>query len=278
MMASDFIFDVNESDFEYEVIAYSQNVPVIVDFWADWCRPCKTLGPLLEQLVREANGAFRLARVDVDANPNLAMRYSVRSLPTVKAFSGGQVVSEFVGLQPEARLREFFAKLAPPSPASLAIEKADSLLGVHSWTEAEKVYRETLEHEPEQPAAMLGLVKALLGQNKYQEALFLLRRFPASKQYNDAEKLQPYADALAAQANHRLPDETDADAMFENSIRLAGRGKFAPALDGLMELLRQDRNYRSGKARQIVIALLDLLGDDDPLTRQYRAELASILF
>ncbi len=106
----------------------------MVDFWAEWCQPCKRLGPLLEQLTEEARGNFRLARVDVDANPNLALRYSVRSIPTVKAFSQGQVVAEFAGLQPEPRVREFLGKLLPPSEVSLQIEKANSLLETHQWS------------------------------------------------------------------------------------------------------------------------------------------------
>src|SRR5512133_2340444 len=142
MTPSNFIVDVTESDFEYEVLSYSQNVPVVVEFWATWCQPCKTLGPMLERLTEEAGGVFRLARVDVDGNPNLALRYGVRSIPTVKAISQGQVVEEFAGLQPEARVRDFLARLAPPSESALALEKADSLLEAHQWQEAETIYRE----------------------------------------------------------------------------------------------------------------------------------------
>ena len=107
MMASGYIITVTEADFEYEVVAFSQQLPVVVDFWAEWCVPCKTLGPLLEKLADEAQGSFRLAKVDVDSSPNLALRYGVRSIPNVKAFRDGQVVAEFVGAQPEPRLREF---------------------------------------------------------------------------------------------------------------------------------------------------------------------------
>ena len=120
MMASDNIVDVTEANFQYEVISYSENTPVVVDFWAEWCRPCKTLGPLLERLAHEAQGSFRLARVDVDANPNLALHYGVRSIPTVKAFSQGEVVGEFSGLQPEGRIREFLSRITPPSPLALS--------------------------------------------------------------------------------------------------------------------------------------------------------------
>ena len=277
-MPSDFIIDVNDADFEYEVIAYSQNIPVVVDFWATWCKPCKVMDPILERLVVEAQGAFRLARVDVDKNPNLAMRFSVRNIPTVKAFSGGVVVSEFVGAQPETRLREFVGKITPPSPLSLALEKAESLLKEHLWSEGEKTYRSILEQEPGNPAALLGLSKILLGLGKESEAVQILHNFPASRQYNDAEVLMPYADALLAYQNNKLDDETDLDSAFRSSIRLASRGNFPAALDGLFDILRQDKKFRNGKARKVVLSLFEIMGEDDLYIRQYRSELASILF
>ena len=278
MMSSEYIIDVNDADFEYEVVSYSQNTPVIVDFWATWCKPCKTMDPILERLVIEAQGAFRLARVDVDQNPNLAMRFSVRNIPTVKAFSGGVVVSEFVGAQPEARLREFISKITPPSPLSLALEKAESLLRGHQWSEGEKTYRSILEQEPGNPSALLGLSKIVLGLGKASEAVEILHDFPASKQYNDAEVLMPYANTLLAYQNNKLDDESDLDAAFHNSIRLASRGNFAAALDGLFDILRQDKKFRNGKARLVALSLFEIMGEDDPNIRQYRSELASILF
>ncbi len=277
-MASKIIIDVNEADFEYEVLAYSQNVPVVVDFWAPWCKPCKTLSPMLERLANEARGAFRLARVNTDENPNLALRYGVRSLPTVKAFADGQVSSEFAGLQPEPRLREFLGKLTPPSPASLAIEKAAGLLDMQDWEGAEQVYRDILDQIPEQPAALLGMAKALLGQNRPTQALKLLRNFPASREYSDAEKLIPFAEALRALERNALPDDDALDATFSNSIRLAGRGNLPSSLDGMLEILRQNKNYRNGLARMVVLGVLELMDPDDPITRQYRIELAQILF
>lgn len=277
-MSSDFIIDVTETDFEYEVISYSQNVPVIVDFWATWCKPCKVLSPLLEKLTVEAQGGFRLARVDVDENPNLALRFSIRNIPSVKVFSGGMVVAEFVGLQPEARLREILSKITPPSPLSLALEKADSLLALHTWLEAEKVYRQILEQDAAHPGALLGLIKTLLAQGRCSEALTLIHDFPASRQYVQAEKLRPLAKALFDYQEGLLPTDADIDAAFRNTIRLAGRGNILAALDGLLDILRQNKRYRNGLAHQIMLALLELLGEDDPQTRQYRSELASVLF
>jgi putative thioredoxin len=277
-MTTDHIIDVSEADFEFEVLAYSQNTPVIVDFWASWCRPCKVLSPMLERLTIEAHGAFRLARVDVDQNPNLALRYAVRTLPTVKVFTDGRVSSEFVGVQPEARLREILSNIAPPSPASLAVEKANSLLAAHRWAEAEKLYRQILQVTPEHPAGLLGLAKSLMGQNRGAEALEILHHFPPSHQFSQAQTLLPLTEAQTAYQRGALPEETDLDSTFANSIRLTGRGNLPAAVDGLLEILRQNRQYRNGLARQVVLGLLELLGEDDPLTRQYRSELASILF
>jgi putative thioredoxin len=277
-MAIDHVINVSEADFEYEVLKYSQNVPVVVDFWADWCRPCKALSPLLEQIAQEGNGSFRLAKVDADANPNLAVLYNVRSLPTVKAFSNGQIVSEFVGLQPEERLRDFVSRITPPSPATLALEKGNSLLFMHQWAPAEVVFKQILEQNPAQTVAILGLAKTMLAQNKVLDALKVLRNFPPSRQFNTAQLLLPLAEALEAQANHRLPEEIDLDYAFNNSLRLASRGNIPAAMDGLLDLLRQDKSYRQGKGRGVVLGLLELMGDENPETREYRADLASILF
>ena len=141
MMASDFIIDVTEADFEYQVLVYSQQVPVVVDFWAEWCGPCRVLGPMLEKLAQEAQGDFRLAKVDVDQNQNLAIRYGVRNIPIVKAFRNGEMVSEFFGVQPEARVREFLGAIAP-SVSDLLLEKGASLLGLNQASEAEVAFRQ----------------------------------------------------------------------------------------------------------------------------------------
>lgn len=277
-MAADNIIEVSESNFEYEVINYSQNIPVVVDFWASWCRPCKILSPMLERLARDAGGAFRLAKIDTDANPNLAILYNIRSLPTVKAFSSGQVVAEFSGIQPEERLREFITKITPPSPATLALEKGESLLALQRWSEAEQVFRTLLEQFPDHPTALLGMSKALLAQNQPREALLILRAFPASRQFNQAQLLLPLAEAEVNYINDELPSQTDLDAAFCAAIRLAGKGNLPAALDGLLDLLRQAKAYRQGLARQVFLAILELLGDDNQLTRQYRVELGSVLF
>lgn len=277
-MTSDYIIEVNETDFEYEVLSFSQNTPVVVDFWAVWCRPCKTLSPLLENLAHEAMGAFRLAKVDVDENPNLALQFGVRTVPTVKAITMMQVVGEFVGNQPEERVRDFLSKITPPSQYSLSIEKAESLLANHEWEKAEESFSELIEHHPNQPDLLLGLAKASLGLGDAFEALLILRNFPTSRQYARAEILLPYAESLAYFTKNQLPQEHDLDFAFQNAIRLASNGNLPSALDGLLDILRQEKRYREGIAHKVVLSLLELLGEDDPLTRSYRTELATILF
>lgn len=278
MMASDNIVDVNETDFEYEVLTYSENTPVVVDFWAPWCKPCKTLGPLLENLAREAQGSFRLARVDVDANPNLALHYGVRSIPTVKVFSQAEIVAEFSGLQPEVRIREFLSRITPPSPLALAQEKANSLLQDHHWQEAESLFRDLLEQAPNQPESMLGLAIALLGQGYGDQARQILQRFPASREFPRAQLLLPLAETLIRSKHERLPNENDLDIAFATSIRLAGRGNIPAALDGLLDILRQEKHYRNDIARQVFLGLLEVLGHSDAQSRAYRSELSAILF
>jgi putative thioredoxin len=276
-MASNHIIDVSETDFEFEVLNYSQNTPVVVDFWATWCVPCKVLGPLLERLAEEGRGAFRLARVDVDANPNLALRYGVRSIPVVKAFANGQVAAEFTGALPEPRVREFIKKLAP-SEGDLILEKANSLLNQHQWASAEQSYRQVLEQTPDSPAGLLGLSKVLLAQGRSDESRQVLRNFPASREYSSAEILLPLTEAYT-RLQSLSQEETDPLApAYNNTLRLASRGNIPSALDGLLDILRQEKQYQNGQARKVFLALLELLGAEDPQARQYRNELASVLF
>ncbi|NTW08044.1 MAG: thioredoxin [Anaerolineaceae bacterium] len=272
------IINVTEADFEYEVLAYSKNTPVVVDFWAEWCQPCKVLTPLLEKLVGEMGGSFRLAKVDVDANPNLAARFNVRSIPTVIAFSDAAPREQLIGVQSEPRLRAFLEAIVPPSPLSLAIEKANGLLSEHNWAEAETEFRQILAKENDIPACLLGLSIAQLAQGKGAEGRLHLYNFPASKEFTRAETLIPYADTLIALQENALPQEGDLDAAFANAIRLASQGKFDLALDGLLDILRQDKRYREGKARAIVLSVLEILGANDTGARKYRSELMSVLY
>ena len=279
MSLSENIINVDESTFQAEVVERSHEVPVVVDFWAVWCGPCRVLGPILERLAIEAGGAFRLAKVDVDQNPNLAIRYGVQGIPAVKAFSQGEVRAEFVGAQPEAAVRRFVTRLVP-NPAEQAVADARSLLATRHWSEAEESFRRVRQADDTNAPAALGLVKALLMQAKGGEALQVLRGFPASTEWVNAEQLRPLAEFLAEaeQANAAEDESLPLQASLHQAARLIARGNLAGAMDGLLEILRQDKNYNNGLPRKVLLGLFALLGDDDPLTREYRSELASILF
>ena len=277
MMASDFIKNVSEADFEYEVLAYSQQVPVVVDFWAEWCVPCRTLSPVLERLAQEGQGTFRLAKVNVDDNPNLALRYGIHGIPAVKAFREGKMVAEFAGVQPEPRLREFLRALAP-TKSDLALEKGNSLLVMRQPSQAEATFRAVLKELPDNTMAQLGLAKSLLLQGESEESNQILKRFPASREYNASQTLLPLAAALSDLDKDRLKEQDALDPAYNQAIRLVKRGNIEAAMDGLLDILRENKHYANGRARQILVALFELLGEENPLTPQYRGELASVLF
>jgi putative thioredoxin len=275
---SEHIIDVDEATFGNEVLQRSFEVPVVVDFWAPWCAPCRTLGPILERATIAAGGAFRLARVNVDDNPQLAIRFGVRGIPAVKAFRQGEVVSEFVGAQPEPVVRRFLERVAP-SEADAALVRALGLQTTRHWADAEAAFREVLERDDASPAASLGLLECLLMQGRGLEAKRLLVDFPPGTEWATAERLRPLAEVLAGAESLEPADPADPlAAQVAQAGRLIARGNLEAAMDGLLDVLRSDKNYRGGQARLALLGLFALLGDADPLTRAYRDELASILF
>jgi putative thioredoxin len=276
-MLSEYILEANESNFEKEVLMRSHEVPVVVDFWAPWCGPCRVLGPLLERLTIEGGGAFRLAKVNVDENPRLAVRYGVQGIPAVKAFRQGEVRAEFVGALPEPMVRRFLSGIAP-SAAEQAVAEARSLLSTRHWGEAEAAFRDVLEQDESNAAAALGLVESLLMQGKGREALETLRRFPPGTEWAKAEKLRPLAEMLAQPEQGELPGDDPLAAEYLHAARLIRKGNLPAAMDGLLDILRQDKAYRQGQAKEALVGLFALLGENDPLTREYREELASVLF
>ncbi len=276
-MTSEYIKTVTETDFEYEVIAYSNQTPVIVDFWAEWCRPCKTLTPILEKIAEEAQGAFRLAKVNVDDNPNLSLRFNVRSIPNVKAFRDGQLVSEFLGLQPEIRVKEFIRNLAP-SQVDLLLEKGLSQLDSLSWLEAGNSFHQFLTKSPNHPAGLLGLIKSDLMQGYYSEVKKVLNEFPSSAEYSKVEIIRPLFEALVRVKLSQGITDDPLEAGYQNALRLVMRGNILASMDGLIDILRQDKHYHNDEVRKVLLGLFEVLGTNHPLTHQYRQELALVLF
>jgi putative thioredoxin len=237
--------DVTDQTFQEEVLTRSATVPVVVDLWAPWCGPCKTLGPMLEKAVADTDGAVALAKVNVDDNPRVAQTFAVQSIPAVFAIHNGQVVDQFIGAVPEAQVTAFVQRLAPaPSEADTLVAAGD-----------EGSLRKALELEPDHAGAIEALARLLVDRNEAAEALALMERVPETEATR----------ALAAEARLR-------EAGVDVSGTDGGEG-IEGKLDELLERVRDD-----DAARQEFVDLLETMGADDPRTNEYRRALAARLF
>ena len=259
---SDLIYDVTEATFQAEVLERSRTVPVVVDFWADWCAPCHALAPVLERAVEAHGGQVVLARVDVDHNPRLAMAFQVQGIPAVKAFLGGQLVDEFVGAQPAAVVQQFVEGLLP-SATERAAEAAAGL----DPEQAAARWREILETDPDNLTARAGLADLALREGRPGDAIELLR---------PVEHAPEVAGLLAAA---RLASEAaDAGSRFATAAAQATDGQPDLALAELLAAVRASAGEERERARELMLDVFRLLGDDHPLTLRYRRDLTLALF
>ena len=280
MSQSQYVINVSEATFETEVIARSRQTPVVVDFWAPWCGQCRMLGPILEKLAREGNGAWVLAKVNSDENQRLAMRFGIQGIPAVKGFRDGKVMAEFIGAQPEPAVRQFLQKLgATAGTTAAAGDDAAKLMAGHRWVEAEALYRRAAARDGSQGGVSLGLAKALLAQGKGQEAGRVLDGVSEGPEAATVEKLRPLARYLvASQSVEDVLGADSLDAHFFRASRLLREDRITAAMDELLAVLRRDKRYRNGEPRVLLLALFELLGETDPLTQEYRNKLAGVLF
>jgi putative thioredoxin len=261
-MSTELVYDVTEGDFEAKVIKRSYQVPVVVDFWAEWCAPCRALGPLLERAVLARNGEVELARVDVDQAPQLAAAFGVQGIPAVKAVVEGRLVDEFVGAQPPPVVDQFIDSLLPSQADRAAAEAADL-----DPDAAAARYREILDGDPDNVAARVGLARLLLDRGDPAAALEMLRPV----EY-DPETAEPMARArLALEAS-------EPGSPFAEAARQATGGEADRALAQLLSAVQEGPGERRERARGLMLDIFRLLGDDHPLSRRYRRALTTALF
>jgi putative thioredoxin len=274
--------DVNESAFEAEVIARSREVPVVVDFWAAWCGPCRVLGPVLEREVAALDGRVELVKVDTDANPELAARYDIRGIPAVKAFRGGEIAKEFVGVQPAEFLRRWLAELAP-SPVRQALAAAAALAVKGDRAGAESAFRALAGDPDVGGAAAVGLAELLVDAGRADDAEAALASVdPRSPQADDAEATRRRVafarDAAAfggrdAAAAALARDPGDLEARFALASAHAAALEWEPALTELLDLVKRNRKFRDDGARRAMLTIFDHLGAQHPLVSEYRRQL-----
>ena len=279
------IIDVGERDFQHEVLERSRDVPVVVDFWAPWCGPCRTLGPLLERLATEHAGAFVLAKVNVDEAPAIADAFAIQSIPAVKGFRDGALVAEFVGAQPESAVRQLLAALLP-TEADRLVREGESRSDAGDPDAAAAAFQAALAQDARHPGALLGLALLSATRGEEAEALRLLERIaPGGAVGREAERLaaelRTRADAVGDEAALRArvtANPGDLDARLRLGRLLAARGQYVDALPELLEVVRRDPRFADDAARRAMLDVFEVLGPRDALTERYRGALAQALF
>lgn len=261
--ATQTVVEVTDADFEQVVIQGSKDRPVILDLWASWCGPCKTLGPILEKVARERDGAFLLAKLDVDANPMVASALGVQSIPTVVAFRDGEPMTGFVGSYPEDEVNRFVDTVLP-SEAEVVAEEGQAEEEAGDLEGAEQRYRDALEADPDNVEAAVGLARILVERAEDEKARELV-----TKHLPD-----PGAQRVLAMIQVKEWSNLNSNGALSSAQRLAAGGQWRDAMEGMLAALTEDRDA----ARDAMVAIFLVLGDDDPLVGEYRRKLTNALF
>ncbi|UXX81624.1 thioredoxin family protein [Roseovarius pelagicus] len=294
--ANDLIKDVSEAEFMAEVVEMSQTVPVIVDFWAPWCGPCKTLGPALEAAVTKAKGAVRMAKVNVDENQGIAGQLQVQSIPTVYAFWKGQPIDGFQGAVPPSEIDAFVARVAdagdgvPGEDNGLddALDAADEMLEAGAASDAAETYAAIIQEDANNARAYAGMARAHLALDDVDQAEAILNGAPAEISAAPEIEAAHAQIALARQAANAGPvtelqttvdaNPDDLQARFDLAQALHANGQTAEAVDQLLDLFRRDRDWNDGAAKQQLFTIFDALKANDPVVLAGRRKLSSMIF
>lgn len=257
------VIDVNQATFQADVVQRSHSIPIIVDFWAPWCGPCRMLGPILERLASEANSGFLLAKVNSDHNQQISMQYGIRGIPAVKAFVNGKVVDEFVGAQPEPMVRQFIQRV----------------IASHQPQTSQSQPQAKSQPSPvsSDPSSRLNQARELLRKGKGCEAESQLKGFPASPQAEAAGKLLPLAQFLCQMSRGAISGgPADLGVLYRQVADAVNKREYATAMYNLLAILNQDSGYQGGQAKVVMNSLFDFVGQNDPLTQAYQQQMIRI--
>jgi len=284
----DIIKDATTETFMADVIEASQDVPVVVDFWAPWCGPCKTLGPALEKLVRQMGGKVRMVKVNVDENQALAQQLRIQSVPTVYAFRNGQPVDAFQGALPESQLKQFLSQVTggTANPIDAALEQAQQLLDAGDAENALAVYQQVLQADQGNTAAIAGYLRALIATDRRADAEQILAQLPEDILADKAITAVKTKLELSAQGAGPVGELTakvkaapdDHQARFDLANALFADDQPEAAVEHLLELFRRDRAWNEDAARQRLFKIFEALGPSHPVTQSGRRKLSALVF
>jgi putative thioredoxin len=274
------IADVTTESFGQDVLQRSREVPVIVDFWAEWCGPCKVLGPILERVTADAAGEFILAKVDVDQNQELAAQFQIQTIPTVMAFVGGVPVGQFSAALPEQQVRAWIADMLP-TELDRTVDEARGAALAGDVERAERLFRAVLEEVPDHPDAATGLAAMMIARGETQDALIILGKLPPGDEVDRLQAAARLSDAAGNDINALTvaldANPKDDEGRLTLAQALAARGEYEPALDHMLKVVRS-KGPHTDDARRAMLDVFGIIGNEHPLTASYRRQLASALF
>ena len=275
-----FTSDVSAGEFQQDVLQRSREVPVVVDFWAEWCAPCRVLSPVLERLADEYAGAFELAKIDVDQNQQLSAQFGVQGIPSVIGFRDGTPVSRFTGALPEESVRQWLHSIMP-TEVDLMVDQARTARIEGDDAAAEHIFRQVLDRQPDHGEAGTSLASMLIDRGDVEDALIILGKLTPD---TEVDRLQSAArlrassgDDLSELEARVEADPTNDRARIELALALAGKNEHEPALDLLLAIVR-DKGPQMEEARLAMVDIFGVLGDEHPLTATYRKQLAIALY
>lgn len=284
------VFDVDSSNFEQEVLQASQERVIVVDFWAPWCGPCRTLGPLLEEVVKSLGPGIALAKVNVDENQDLAVAFRVQSIPAVKIVKDGRLAQEFTGALPRAQIEAILRPLLPAAPAKeeSAVEQAQALAAAGDLKRAARVFEKVLADTPKEPDALVGLARIRLHDRKFEEVERLAGAVEqGAPQYDQARALLAQIEfhRTCEKAGGRqscsarlLADPQDLEARFQLACCAAAQEDYATALAEWLAIVERQREFRNGAAREAMVSIFHLLGRDHEAVADYPKRLYRALY